>query len=691
MKLSNRGFLLLQVGIFLLGLSGSIYAAVTPANSMMNWYSNDDAFYYYKVAQNVLSGHGFSFDQINLSNGFHPLWMVVCLGVFWLSRFHLLLPLRILIIVSGILNGLTGIILLRLLKKFLPLAAALMGAAVWILLPAIYNNYTARGLESALSAFFITLLLLKSTSVLSNDEPPRKSDFLVLGLIAAFTILSRLDTLFVVAMIGFFVVFKIRRINRLLIFDLVAMLLASITAWILRFGTTPMILNNYSLYPQVIAAMAILLVALFFSGLYSRRVKDNPISFIVRLGVAGFTFAGLLYVVLLVLQKNGMNLLVSRSYVAFTAVLTFSLVALIRLFHASSDDPGQGTPWITFTNWIRGGLKSSIRDGVLLSLPIALLVGGYMLANKLVFNTFTPVSGQVKTWWGSLENTVYRQHDTLIDLLGLTPGSGSSPWSLLTTIVADAAIFTRNLFERDSQELPVRLFLAFLFIIFIVLVYLLSRKDGYLARHSFSLLIPAVAIGCFLHIAYYAARGYEHTRSWYWVPESMLLVLLGAVLSSRLFEKIRHWTRTPIAGNIILLIMVGSVFFLHSRYILSLCPASVSKENQAAYISEIRELEQYTEENSLIGMTGGGETAYFIQDRTIVNVDGLINSVEYFNALKSGTADKFLDNMNLDYVFGNPYMLLETDPYQEIFSGRVIKIGMIHGPLNFMLYQYGGH
>ena len=191
MKLSNRGFLLLQVGIFLLGLSGSIYAAVTPANSMMNWYSNDDAFYYYKVAQNVLSGHGFSFDQINLSNGFHPLWMVVCLGVFWLSRFHLLLPLRILIIVSGILNGLTGIILLRLLKKFLPLAAALLGAAVWILLPAIYNNYTARGLESALSAFFITLLLLKSTSVLSNDEPPRKSDFLVLGLIAAFTILSR--------------------------------------------------------------------------------------------------------------------------------------------------------------------------------------------------------------------------------------------------------------------------------------------------------------------------------------------------------------------------------------------------------------------------------------------------------------------------------------------------------------------
>lgn len=106
-----------QIGIFLLGFCGSLYVAITPANSMMNWYNIDDAFYYYKVAQNVLTGHGFTFDQINLTNGFHPMWMVVCLGVFWLSRYNLLLPLRALILVSGVLNGLTGVILFRLLKK----------------------------------------------------------------------------------------------------------------------------------------------------------------------------------------------------------------------------------------------------------------------------------------------------------------------------------------------------------------------------------------------------------------------------------------------------------------------------------------------------------------------------------------------------------------------------------------------
>ena len=73
-----------------------------------------------------------------------------------------------------------------------------------------------------------------------------------------------------------------------------------------------------------------------------------------------------------------------------------------------------------------------------------------------------------------------------------------------------------------------------------------------------------------------------------------------------------------------------------------------------------------------------------------INVDGLINSKEYFNSLKTGTADRFLSDMNLDYVFGNSYMLLETDPYQGIFSGRIEPIGMIHGLSSFTLYHYQG-
>ncbi|MGZ4726103.1 MAG: hypothetical protein ACXWB2_00140, partial [Acidimicrobiales bacterium] len=37
----------------------------------------DDAFYYFGIARNVAHGHGSTFDGIDPTNGYHPLWMLV--------------------------------------------------------------------------------------------------------------------------------------------------------------------------------------------------------------------------------------------------------------------------------------------------------------------------------------------------------------------------------------------------------------------------------------------------------------------------------------------------------------------------------------------------------------------------------------------------------------------------------------
>ena len=37
----------------------------------------DDAFYYFGIARNVAHGHGSTFDGINPTNGYHPLWMLI--------------------------------------------------------------------------------------------------------------------------------------------------------------------------------------------------------------------------------------------------------------------------------------------------------------------------------------------------------------------------------------------------------------------------------------------------------------------------------------------------------------------------------------------------------------------------------------------------------------------------------------
>jgi len=682
-----------QFGIFLLGFCGSLYVALTPANSMMNWYSIDDAFYYYKVAQNVIGGYGFTFDQINLSNGFHPLWMIVCLCVFGLSKQNLLLPLRVLILVSGAFNGLTGVFLFRLLKKFLHPAAAVLGAVVWMLLPSVYNTTAVHGMEAILSAFFLVLFLLQSVNIIQSEHQSRSkriTSLLIAGLLAALFILSRLDNVFVAFTIGMFLILRVQRMNRLLVFDLVAILIAAVCSWIVRFGTTPSALNAYSMYPMLLIGLLIKPVILYFMGFYSPTIKDSLFKFILRLGISGLAFLVLEYILQRLLQSLGFNLLLSRSVIFIDAAITTILIGLLRLFFFQKQSATQTppSPWRLFFNWVKNDLGRIITDGLIFAAPVVILIGTYMGINKVIFGIYTPVSGQIKAWWGVLSNTVYATTTTLVDLLGMSPSSGNGPWSLLTSLIAKTSIGITKIFEPGANELPTRLFLTLNLLVFILLVFLLSRKDGLLARKSFSLLVPALIIGCFLHITNYTARSYAHTRFWYWIIESFVLVILGAIFSSYFFEKIKKWTKTEVPNRILLMLGILLVLFLHTRFILNLSPQVVAPENEANYLQTARELEKYTDEGSLIGMTGGGTTAYFIENRTIVNLDGLINSAEYFQALKTGTAGDFLDRLPLDYVYGKPYILFDTEPYGQIFTTRLKEIGYIHGGDAFTLFRY---
>jgi hypothetical protein len=72
-------------------------------------------------------------------------------------------------------------------------------------------------------------------------------------------------------------------------------------------------------------------------------------------------------------------------------------------------------------------------------------------------------------------------------------------------------------------------------------------------------------------------------------------------------------------------------------------------------------------------MTGGGNVAYFIEGRAIVNMDGLINSYEYFLALRAGRADEYLASIGLDYIFSNPD-ILQNAPYNGQFDEWSLKV-----------------
>jgi len=94
------------------------------------------------------------------------------------------------------------------------------------------------------------------------------------------------------------------------------------------------------------------------------------------------------------------------------------------------------------------------------------------------------------------------------------------------------------------------------------------------------------------------------------------------------------------------------------------------------------EVVEYIEENtspgSVIGMTGGGNVGYLIKDRTIVNMDGLINSYEYFRALQNGQAPIYLHEHDMTIVFANP-RLLEIPPYYGQFAPYLVRFNSYGG------------
>jgi hypothetical protein len=75
--------------------------------------------------------------------------------------------------------------------------------------------------------------------------------------------------------------------------------------------------------------------------------------------------------------------------------------------------------------------------------------------------------------------------------------------------------------------------------------------------------------------------------------------------------------------------------------------------------------------------------AYFIEGRTVVNLDGLMNSSEYYKGLKNRDAYKYLDRIGLDYIYGNAYMVTESEPYVFLFKDRVKELMHVGGTTLF--------
>ncbi len=674
-----------EIILIVVVMSVSAYAALSDAqNFSLRWFTRDDAYYYFKVAQNISEGHGSTFDGINLANGYHPLWMLVCIPIFALARFDLVLPLRILLIVMAGLQVSTAILLYRLLGKVFAPAIGALAALYWIFNFDILINLYMQGLESGIAAFFVVLLVYKlyqfETSWRQSDD--QRKQLIHLGIIGALTILSRLDLVFLVALAGIWVVFRGHLLRYFLPLDILAAVVSVFLSFVIRLG-----LPEYYGYSNVALTMAGLglafkLLSIFAFGLYQRHILSDfrkTITLLFLSTIASSTILGVL--MLLVSQTQhfaGFPRAVALMDFGFT-LLFFGVTRIIYFFlHNRSDsDKVLSSPFAELTQkW-----KAWLQDGLAFFAVAFGALGGYMLSNKFTFGTFSPVSGQIKRWWGSFPARVYGGATrSPFEFFGVDYQGDGLAWTPITNTLGEwVAPLSNQTRELQSFYLYALTGLALLACL---LLFLNKNKSRFAVSHL--ALIPLIT-GSFLQAIYYHSGGYSAYKEWYWVTQRVTSVLvlgiaLGIGLTLMRKIKVRHvlaWVAVLYLG-----FNMWQTYWAGIRLTMQ-----YDRWSDDVPMMEIATLlEANTEPGSLIGFTGGGNVGYFIQDRTILNMDGLINSHEYYLALREGRAGEFLDEIGLDYVLANPN-ILDHQPYDGQFDAYLQPTGVSYGGKQLLKYE----
>jgi len=150
----------------------------------------DDSFYYLKTARNIAEGYGPTFDQINPTNGFHPLWMVLLSSIAPAFGDNIqiftqaALSIQVFLLFASIL----------IMSKTAPAYGSYYGLLMfWALINFYFAKSIINAQESALQFFLLSVVLALWWKY--STVRYRLAHSIVLGFIAALCTLARLDAI----------------------------------------------------------------------------------------------------------------------------------------------------------------------------------------------------------------------------------------------------------------------------------------------------------------------------------------------------------------------------------------------------------------------------------------------------------------------------------------------------------------
>ena len=176
--------LILVTGFFLLGIG-----LFQDFPDLLNWYY-DDSFFYFKIAQNVAHHGVFSFDGINLTNGFHPLWLLTLVPpMYLLEGSSPEVITRILFLGESALLIVTLVLLNRICRKIFngDRYAGFLSLSLYLFLTGL-DSY---GQEAHLYGFLCVLLL----SILQSKSEYHYKEVVSIACLVCLLFLTRIDSL----------------------------------------------------------------------------------------------------------------------------------------------------------------------------------------------------------------------------------------------------------------------------------------------------------------------------------------------------------------------------------------------------------------------------------------------------------------------------------------------------------------
>ena len=682
---------LIFVIILILNFLPQIFVLLSQPDNLMNWYLTDDAFYYFKTAQNIAEGMGITFDGVAPTNGFHPLWMVICVPVFALARYNLFLPLRVLAAIQIFLNAASGYLLYLIFSEKISKTTAWAAAIFWMFFPPIHELTTKLGLETGLNAFFLIAFIyfLSKLSWDKGNENHYQEIFWV-GLCGAGELLSRLDNIFFLILAGVWLVFHGKKINSISQIDFLLILFSAVASFFFRFISNEDILNYLPfLYLLIGFSLVIKPTWLYFFRCYESNNEKTAVRFLINIFSAISLSSGLIFIILFVFH-DVLHVLKGfpRSAVVIDWGLSLFLIGGHHLYQQKrclvNGDKKEDLS-------IKANWRIWMGRALCYFTPISITLIIYLIINSRYAGIAMPVSGQIKRWWGTLPNTIYGHSITTFTgvIKGLfDPNRESGPfWLLLQPLDFAANKLKTFLGSSQVENIFEHIFIvAIVGIPFFAIMYLLIvRQSVKFRKYQRNLALLPLFTGALFHAMSYKSTGYLHVRSWYWIGEMILIILFLGILLTIFIEMVEERSSGKIFTSIFTLLVCGALWGVFSVSILQQFPLNGQVRYEYDLDGEVQFIRSQTKPGDVIGMTGGGLTAYFVPDRTILNLDGLINSADYFRKLQDGETTEYLVENNVKYIYGEELVMLDSDPYRWIFTDTLTVI--VKGPY-FYLYAY---